>query len=49
VPLPNGQALAALIPGTRFETVPGVGHGFFSPGIPGRVARLILDHTAARP
>jgi pimeloyl-ACP methyl ester carboxylesterase len=49
LPLPNGQALAALIPGARFEAVPGMGHGFFSPGIPARIAGLILDHTAARP
>lgn len=48
LPLQNGQALAALIPGARFETVPGMGHGFFSPGIPTEIARLILDHTAAR-
>lgn len=45
LPLANGQAVAALIPGARFETVPGMGHGFFSPGIPGQVARLILDHA----
>lgn len=49
LPLPNGQALAALIPGARFEAVPGMGHGFFSPGITAQVARLILAHTAARP
>jgi pimeloyl-ACP methyl ester carboxylesterase len=49
LPLPHGQALAALIPGARFEAVPGMGHGLFSPGIPAQVARLILDHTAARP
>lgn len=47
LPLANGQAVAALIPGARFEAVSGMGHGFFSPGIPGQVARLILDHTSA--
>lgn len=48
-PLANGQALAALIPGARFEAIPGMGHGFFSPGIPATIARLILDHTAIQP
>lgn len=48
LPLPNGQAVAALIPGARFEVVPGMGHGFFSPGIPAQVAGLILEHTASR-
>jgi pimeloyl-ACP methyl ester carboxylesterase len=40
------QALAALIPGARFQPVPGMGHGFFSPGLPGQIARTILEHTA---
>ncbi len=46
LPLPHGQAVAALIPGARLATVPGMGHGFFSPGLPAQVARLILGHTA---
>jgi pimeloyl-ACP methyl ester carboxylesterase len=49
LPPANGQAVAALIPGARFEAVPGMGHGFFSPGIPTEIGSLILDHTAARP
>lgn len=44
-PLPHGQALAAQIPHARLETVPGMGHGFFSPGLPGHVGRLILGQT----
>jgi len=47
LPPANGAAVAALIPGARFHEVPGMGHGFFSPGIPARLARLILPHTAA--
>jgi pimeloyl-ACP methyl ester carboxylesterase len=46
LPLPHGQAVAALIPGARLATVRGMGHGFFSPGLPAQVAGLILDHTA---
>ena len=46
LPIANGEAVAALIPGARFAAVPGMGHGFFSPGIPGQVARLLLEHTS---
>lgn len=48
-----GDALAVLdgcqvrTAGARFAAVPGIGHGFFSPGIPARIAELILDHTGA--
>jgi fermentation-respiration switch protein FrsA (DUF1100 family) len=45
LPLAHGQALAALIPGARFRPVPGMGHGFFSPGLPAQIAEMILDHT----
>jgi pimeloyl-ACP methyl ester carboxylesterase len=45
-PLPHGEAVAAAIPGARLRTVPGMGHGFFSPGLPRRVAALVLEHTA---
>jgi pimeloyl-ACP methyl ester carboxylesterase len=44
-PLPHGQALAAAIPRARLETVPGMGHGFFSPGLPDRIGEIILGHT----
>jgi pimeloyl-ACP methyl ester carboxylesterase len=33
-------------PGARLRTIPGMGHGFFSPGLPRRVAGLVLEHTA---
>ena len=49
LPLANGAAVAALIPGARFQEVPGMGHGFYSPGIPAHLARLILNHTAPQP
>ena len=45
-PLPHGEAVAALIPHARLRTIPGMGHGFFSPGIPERTAEMILEHTA---
>lgn len=44
-PLPHGQALAAQIPRARLVTVPGMGHGFFSPGLPRRVGQIILGQT----
>ena len=44
-PLPHGQALTAEIPQSRLKTVPGMGHGFFSPGLPGRIGEIILGHT----
>lgn len=48
-PLPHGQALAAQIPRARLETVPGMGHGFFSPGLPRHIGQLILGHTQSPP
>jgi pimeloyl-ACP methyl ester carboxylesterase len=47
-PLPHGQALAARIPLARLEAVPGMGHGFFSPGLPRHIGQLILDHAHSR-
>ena len=48
-PLPHGQALSAEIPQARLETVPGMGHGFFSPGLPHRIGEIILGHTKSPP
>jgi pimeloyl-ACP methyl ester carboxylesterase len=45
LPIAHGAALAGLIPGARFERVAGMGHGFFSPGIPALVGELILEHA----
>jgi pimeloyl-ACP methyl ester carboxylesterase len=45
-PLPHGEAVAGRIPGARLRTVPGMGHGFFSPGLPREIAELVLEHTA---
>jgi pimeloyl-ACP methyl ester carboxylesterase len=39
--LAHGEALAAAIPGARLHVVPGMGHVFFSPGLPEEVADLI--------
>jgi pimeloyl-ACP methyl ester carboxylesterase len=43
-PLPHGQALAAQIPHARLEAVPGMGHGFFSPGLPRHIGESILSN-----
>ncbi len=44
-PLPHGQALAAQITQARLEAVPGMGHGFFSPGLPRHIGESILSNT----
>ncbi|MDP9794840.1 pimeloyl-ACP methyl ester carboxylesterase [Catenuloplanes nepalensis] len=41
-PPAHGEALAAAVPGARLTVIDGMGHGFFSPGLPERVADLIL-------
>jgi pimeloyl-ACP methyl ester carboxylesterase len=46
-PLPHGRALAAQIPQARLEVITGMGHGFFSPGLPRHVGQIILGHTGA--
>lgn len=47
LPPAHGAALAAQIPGARLEIVPGMGHHpFFAAGLTGRIADLILRHTA---
>lgn len=48
-PLAHGQTLAAQIPQARLEAVPGMGHGFFSPGLPRHIGQLILGHTQSPP
>lgn len=40
-PLALGEQLAAAIPGARLHVVPGMGHVFFSPGLPEELADLI--------
>lgn len=37
----HGEALAAAIPGARLHIVPGMGHAYFAPGIPEKLAALI--------
>jgi pimeloyl-ACP methyl ester carboxylesterase len=40
-PLGHGQALAEAIPGAHLHTVPGMGHIYYSPGLPEELADLI--------
>lgn len=45
-PPAHGEALAAQIPAAHLEIVPGMGHHpFFSAGLTGRIADLIVRHT----
>jgi pimeloyl-ACP methyl ester carboxylesterase len=44
-PLPHGQAVAERIPNARLRTIPGMGHTFYSPGLPRRIGEIILQHT----
>ncbi|MGC4803524.1 alpha/beta fold hydrolase [Micromonospora sp. DT233] len=45
-PPAHGAALAAQIPGARLAVVPGMGHHpFFAPGLTGRIAELVVEHT----
>lgn len=41
----HAASIAARIPGARLVEVPGMGHHQLSPGLPERVADLILEHT----
>lgn len=45
-PLPHGEAVAERIPGARLRAVPGMGHGFYSPGLPRSIAGIVLEHTS---
>ncbi|SDI55600.1 Pimeloyl-ACP methyl ester carboxylesterase [Sinosporangium album] len=44
----HGQALAEAIPGAELAVVDGMGHAFFSPGLPRRIADLMVGHTQGR-
>jgi len=45
LPPAHGQALAAQLPAAKLHLVPGMGHSFFSPGLPSTIADLILAHS----
>lgn len=44
LPVPHGRALAAQVPNACLRVVSGMGHGFFSPGLPRRVAEIVGEH-----
>ncbi|MEU4693832.1 alpha/beta fold hydrolase [Actinoplanes sp. NPDC023714] len=41
----HGAFLATTVPGARLEVVPGMGHVYFSPGLPERLAGLIAQNS----
>jgi pimeloyl-ACP methyl ester carboxylesterase len=41
----HGEALAAVVPHARLVPVDGMGHGLLSPGLPERIAGLILEQS----
>jgi pimeloyl-ACP methyl ester carboxylesterase len=43
--LVHGEALATAIPGAHLHVVPGMGHNYFSPGLPKQLADLISVDT----
>lgn len=47
LPFAYGEALAAQIPHARLHRVEGMGHGFFSPGLPARIGRILADHITS--
>jgi pimeloyl-ACP methyl ester carboxylesterase len=46
IPVANGHAVAALIPGARLEILDGIGHLFFWE-LPERSAELVREHALA--
>ncbi|MFB9356858.1 alpha/beta fold hydrolase [Actinoplanes nipponensis] len=46
-PPAHGAAVAAAIPGARLHIVPGMGHVYFSPGLPEHLADLIAAQAPA--
>jgi pimeloyl-ACP methyl ester carboxylesterase len=46
-PLPHGQAVAEAIPNAGLLAIPGMGHAFYSPGLPRRIGEIILQHTVS--
>jgi pimeloyl-ACP methyl ester carboxylesterase len=44
----HAEALAAQVPDARLHIIEGMGHNLFSPGLPERIADLVVDHTTTR-
>ncbi len=45
---PRKNTLAAEIPHSAFQAIPGMGHSLFSPGLPRQIGAIVREHLTQR-